>query len=81
MDLTVLAVYMLHAGNQGPVPQKNYQVMPEIFHIVFYFLILIPMIQSDHNFAHAMTAELSWHEHIYDMIGSLFFALEQYIIL
>ena len=26
--------------------------------------------QSDHNFAHAMTALLSWHVQNYDLIGS-----------
>ena len=33
--------------------------------------ISIPMIWSGHNFAHAMTAQLSWHVQNYDLIGSL----------
>ena len=34
------------------------------------------MIQSSHNFAHAMTAQLSWHVQDYDLIGSLESKLE-----
>ena len=35
------------------------------------------LIQSDHNFAHATTAELSWHVQNYDLIGSLQCKLDQ----
>ena len=35
------------------------------------------VIRSCHNFAHAMTAELSWHVQNYDMIGMLESELEQ----
>ena len=35
------------------------------------------VIKSCHNFAHAMTAELSWHVQNYDMIGMLESELEQ----
>ena len=35
------------------------------------------MIQSSHNFAHAMTAELSWHVQNFDLIGSLEWNFEQ----
>ena len=35
------------------------------------------MIQSDHNFARAMTAELSWHVQSCDLIGSLYLTCKQ----
>ena len=35
------------------------------------------MIQAGHNFAHAMTAELSWHVQNFDLIGSLESNFEQ----
>ena len=35
------------------------------------------MIKSGHNFAHAMTAKLSWHVQICDMIGSSKLELEE----
>ena len=35
------------------------------------------IIQSSHNFAHAMTAELSWHVQNCNLIGSLEWKLEQ----
>ena len=41
----------------------------------FVIIILIIMLQSSHNFAHAMTAQLSWHVQNCDMIGSLFFCI------
>ena len=34
------------------------------------------MIQSDHNFAHATTAQLSGHVQNYDQIGSLEYQLQ-----
>ena len=39
---------------------------------ILFAQILILMIQSCHNFSHAMTAQLSWHVQNYDMIGSFF---------
>ena len=36
------------------------------------------MIQSGHNFAHAMTAQLSWHVLNGDLISLLFFMQEQH---
>ena len=44
-------------------------------------LTLILMIQSDHNFAHTMTAELSWHVQNCDLIGPLLIMLQQHIFL
>ena len=43
---------------------------------ILFALILIFMIQSSHNFAHATTAGLSWHVQNYDLIGSVFFMEE-----
>ena len=34
------------------------------------------MIQSCHNFAHAITSQLSWHVQSFDMIGGLSLKLE-----
>ena len=39
---------------------------------ILFAQILILVIQSCHNFAHAMTAQLLWHVQNYDMIGSFF---------
>ena len=44
-------------------------------------LILIPMIQSCHKFAHAMPAQLAWHVPNFDMVASLFFISEQHIFI
>ena len=38
-------------------------------------------IHSGHNFAHATTAQLSWHVQNWDLIGSLFFKLEHHEVL
>ena len=35
----------------------------------FFALFCICMIQSGHKFAHVMTAELSWHVKIFDLVG------------
>ena len=35
------------------------------------------MTQSGHNFAHAMTVELSWHVQNCDLISYLFFMYDQ----
>ena len=48
---------------------------------IFFLIIIILMIQSVHKFAHAMTAELSWHVQNYDQITSLFFMQEQHVFL
>ena len=40
---------------------------------ILFALILIPITQSGHNFAHVMTAKLSWHAQNCDLIKSLFF--------
>ena len=36
-------------------------------------VILILMVQSGQNFAHAMIAQLSWHVQKFDLMGLLFF--------
>ena len=53
-----------------------------LFHKVFicsllkilFAQILILLIRSSHNFAHVMTAQLSWYVQNYDLIGSLYYA-------
>ena len=42
---------------------------------------MVIIISSDHNFAHVTTAVLSWHVQNYDLIWSLFFMQEQYVLL
>ena len=35
------------------------------------------MVESGHNFAHAMADQLPWHVQNYDLVWSLFIKLEQ----
>ena len=44
-----------------------------------FVLISLIMIQSGNNFAHAMTAELSWHVQNSDLIIQLLFIQEQHV--
>ena len=44
----------------GPISPMVYKLITEISQ-KFYALNLTIMIQSDHKFAHAMAAQLSWH--------------------
>ena len=53
----------MHHKEQGPISQIVYEFRNEILLFEIYFsLLLILIIQSGHNFAHAMTAELSCHD-------------------
>ena len=40
---------------------------------ILFVLVLILAVQSSHKFAHAMTAELSWHVQNCDLAGLLFY--------
>ena len=48
---------------------------------IVFIPIFIWMVQSDDNFAHVTTAELSWHVQNCHMIGSIHFMLEHYAFL
>ena len=47
-------------------------------HIALIWLLII---QSAHHFAHATTAQLSWHVQNYELIWCVFFTKEQYYFL
>ena len=53
----------------GPFSLRVYELMTEISW-KYFCVILFLMIQSGHDFAHAMTAELSWHVQNCNLIGS-----------
>ena len=63
-----LEIILLWAGNHFTkgLWARNWNLVK-----LFFVLILI-MIQSCHNFAHVMTAELSWHVQNCDVIWSLY---------
>ena len=61
----------------GPIPQRVYEFIIEMLWKLFRSNFKL-MIKSGHNFAHAMTAELSWHVQNSDLIIQLFFIQEQH---
>ena len=64
--------------DHGPISQMVCELIIQIlakFQVTFMWII---MVQSSHNFAHAMTAQLSWHVQTCDMIGSIQLKLKQY---
>ena len=59
-------------SDQWPVSQRFYELMIQISFTLKWKMI----IQTGQNFAHATTAELSWHAQNSDLIGSLESILE-----
>ena len=56
-----------------PISQNLYVLIIENLVKIPLTVIMILMIQSGYNFAHAMAAELSWHVQNCGLMGSLFF--------
>ena len=65
--------------DHGTIPQIFYKLKIEILK-TFYAWILILIIQSGPNFAHAMTAELSWHVQNWNLMPGLFFTPAQFFL-
>ena len=55
---------------RNPFNKQGYGLIILIL-LKYTWLIQKIMFQSSHNFAHAMTAKLSWHVHNCDLMGSL----------
>ena len=64
-----------HPRRLGYLSQDAYEHMIESSK-TFFAVIMILVIQSDNNFAHATTAELSRYVQNCDLIGSSYFMLE-----
>ena len=54
------------------VSRMGYDLMIEILWKIIFVLIIVLMIQTGRKFAHVMTAQLSWHVQICDLIWWLF---------
>ena len=52
----------------GPVSLILNELITEICMQIYFALIMILIIKSGHNFAHVMTAELSWQVQNCDLI-------------
>ena len=62
------SLYWKDHTHQGPISLTNCELIIQLLMLVFTGKI---MIRSGHNFAHVMTAELSWHVQICGLISSL----------
>ena len=64
--------WTLWIREQRPILQTVFELIIQIITNKKYIAFMWKMmIKSDHNFAHAMTTQLSWHVHNRDLIGSL----------
>ena len=74
-------LYWLPSCALGSISHRFHELIIEIMWNILLIASLITKIQSGHKFAHATTAQLSWHVQNCDLILQLFFITEQQVSL